>query len=432
MRLVAALLLMMTPVLALAQTPGSPPLVRTTLDPTAGIVIGQPVRLHVDVMFPGEMPHPPLVRLGDAAGAQILRFETQAVTIRDRIDGQDYVGQSFEFLVFPRRGGEIAIPAPEVTLLDRNGDPAGSAAGKALAMTVTVPPGLDASGPVLVADKVTASESWSPDPASAGIRTGGAITRTIRRQASGVPALGMAEFRFTAPEGVRVYVDPPVIDDRSNRGTVDGQRTDKVTYVFEKPGNYALPELSQPWWDMASKQARTEALPGLTVTVAAGDADAAAPEATGLRHPAFLAAIGLGAVLLLASAAMVWRRFKAGWNALAQRHRSSEASARKTLKQAAASGDAAETYQALSAWLDRLGPAPADRIRTDPRARQLIETLERTLFGTGASWSAACGAELSEAIARAHRTPWRSRIRPNPLPPLNPTFPSWPDRRRTS
>lgn len=41
-------------------------------------------------------------------------------------------------------------------------------------MTVTVPPGLDASGPVLVADKVTASESWSPDPASAGIRAGAA------------------------------------------------------------------------------------------------------------------------------------------------------------------------------------------------------------------------------------------------------------------
>ena len=35
-------------------------------------------------------------------------------TMRDRIDGQAYVGQSFEFVVFPRRGGAIAIPAAEV------------------------------------------------------------------------------------------------------------------------------------------------------------------------------------------------------------------------------------------------------------------------------------------------------------------------------
>lgn len=423
MRLVAALLLVIFPVLALAQMPGHAPLVRTTLDPVDGIVIGQPVRLHVDVMFPGEMPHPPLVRLGDAPGAQILRFETQAVTIRDRIDDLDYVGQSFEFLVFPRRGGEIAIPAPEVTLLDRNGDPAGSATGKALAMTVTVPPGLDPSGPVLVADKVTASESWSPDPASVGIRTGGAITRTIRRQAAGVPALGMAELRFTAPDGVRVYVDPPVIDDRSNRGTVDGQRTDKVTYVFEKPGHYTLPELSQPWWDMAGKQARAETLAGLAVTVAAGGADAADPEATLTRRPAFLAAIGLGAVLLLALAAMFRRRFKAGWNALRQRSRSSEASARKTLERAAATGDAAGTYRALAAWLDRLPPEAADGVRADPRTRQLIEGLERALFGADASWSAACGAELSEAVARRHRARRMSRTTANLLPPLNPAFP---------
>lgn len=421
MRLVAALLFVALPVLA--QAPASPPLVRTTLDPTDGIVIGQPVRLHVEVMFQGEMPHPPLVKLTDAPGAQIMRFETQAVTVRDRLNGQDYVGQSFEFLVFPRRGGDIAIPPPQVTLLDRNGDPAGAATGDATTISVTVPPGLDASGPVLVADKVTASESWSPDPASTSFKAGGAITRTIRRQASGVPALGMAEFRFTAPDSVRVYVDPPVIDDRTNRGNVDGVRTDKATYVFEKPGSYALPELAQPWWDMANRQARTEALPGLTITVAAG-ANSAGAEATSLlRGPRPLIAIGFG-IILLALSVLVWRPLKIGWDRYLLRRHSSEGFARKALQRAAASGDPARTYHALAGWLERLPPMAADHVRADPCARPIIDKIERALFGSGGSWAARDGAKLSEVVIAAHRGRPARPTRPDPLPPLNPALPS--------
>lgn len=73
---------------------------------------------------------------------------------------------------------------------------------------------------------------------------------------------GMAEFRFTAPDGVGIYPDAPLVEDRVERGSVEGVRTDKVTYVFEKPGTYALPALSQPWWDIDDKQAKSETLAG--------------------------------------------------------------------------------------------------------------------------------------------------------------------------
>lgn len=107
MRALLLLLLLAVPMIALAQTPAEPPIIRTTLDPTTGIVIGQPVRLNVAVLFPGEMQHPPLVSVPEAAGAQILRFETQAITTRDRIGGRDYVGQSFEFVIFPGAGAKL-------------------------------------------------------------------------------------------------------------------------------------------------------------------------------------------------------------------------------------------------------------------------------------------------------------------------------------
>ena len=45
-------------------------------------------------------------------------------------------------------------------LLDRTGDPTGLVKGHSLTLGVVAPPGLDLSGPVLAATKVTASEKW--------------------------------------------------------------------------------------------------------------------------------------------------------------------------------------------------------------------------------------------------------------------------------
>ena len=86
--------------------------VREKLDPPSGAVIGQPIRLLVDVLFPDTMPRPPRVSVPDTPGTQIMRFESQGVTMRDQIGGQNYVGQQFEFIVFPRRGGAFTLPRP--------------------------------------------------------------------------------------------------------------------------------------------------------------------------------------------------------------------------------------------------------------------------------------------------------------------------------
>lgn len=412
---------LLVPVASPAQTPAAAPLVRTTLDPAQGIVIGQPVRLDVQVLFPGEMPHPPLVSVPEVAGAQILRFETQATTTRDTIGGQDYVGQTFEFVLFPRRGGEIAIPAPNVTLLDRNGDPTGAAKGEATRISVSVPAGVDPSGPVLVADQVRVEQSWSPDPRATQFKAGSALVRTIRRQADGVPALGMADFSFAAPDDVRAYVDPPAIDDRSNRGSVEGHRTDKVTYVFEKAGAYDLPALSQPWWSLSDKQARTETLPGVAVTVAAA-ATGVAPAARSHARPSpawLAAALALGALVL---AVVLFRaRLTALWQGMVQRYRSSEAFARRELLRAARTGDPSQTYRALREWLQRLPADVQRRARADGRLSPAMADLERALFGAGPSWGHRGGAELAAALASFDR---QSRSVPapvaDPLPPLNP------------
>ena len=415
-RRIAALMVILVPAAAWAQGQAPAPLVRTALTPADGIVIGQPVHLSVEVLFPGEMARPPLVKVGEAPGVQIMRFESQATTIRDTIDGQNYVGQSFDFVVFPRRGGAVDVPAPVVTLLDKAGDPVGTLQGQPTHFSTTVPPGIDPSGPVLAASRVSVEQAWSPDPASAHLKAGGAITRTVTRRASGVPALGMAEFRFTTPNSVRVYVDPPEVNDKVSRGVVDGSRTDKVTYVFERPGDYALPALTQPWWDIDARQARSATLPGATISISAAGRGGGGWCAA-LREYGWTLAVTAGGLVLLAVTAPILVSRTRRRRAL---YRQSPAFARKTLLDVARSGDAAATWRAFSIWSERLSPDARTALEGDPKLRALRERLDRALFGQGL-WSRDEGERFAATIARfpvSHfDTAGGARA---PLPPLNP------------
>ncbi len=83
-------------------------------------------------------------------------------------------------------------------------------------------------GPSSPLDSLTLDEQWQPAPSS-NFKAGDAIVRTITRAAADVPGMAMLELSFTAPPGVRVYVDPPQSDDQVSRGAVTGRRTDRVT-----------------------------------------------------------------------------------------------------------------------------------------------------------------------------------------------------------
>ncbi|WP_413991116.1 hypothetical protein ACMDCR_03075 [Labrys okinawensis] len=389
-------------------------LVRTRLDPADKAVIGQPVDLVVEVLFPGEMPHPPRVSVADAPGAQILRFETQAVTLREQVGATSYVGQRFTFVVFPRRGDRLVIPAAQVTLLDRNGDPAGAAQGVAQSLDVDVPSGIDASGPVLAAEEVTLTQSWNPLPGTTRLRPGAALVRTIQRKAQGVPALGMADFSFGAPAGVRVYLDPPQSEDHVNRGDVEGSRTDRVTYVFEKAGSYDLPPLVQSWWDMRNRQARQLTAAGIQVDVAAAASANARARPSFWTTRAIAAAISIALVVVaglawFARAGLAWRKH----------HAASAAAAQQEVRRRAAAGQARESYQALEIWLSRLPPPVAIAAREHAALGPAIARLEAYLFGNAPSWTVEEGAYLARSVRAFSPSPSRRHHSEAILPPLN-------------
>jgi len=384
--------------------------VRTSLDPSGRVMVGQEVRLFVDVLFPGEMPHPPRVAAPRIAGAQVFRFESQATNVRERIGGADHAGQRFEFEVYPRRAGTLAVPPVAVTLLDPAGDPAGTRQGSGLSMQAFVPRGLDPAGPIVVSRSVTLHEEWQP--ASLGkLHVGDALTRQVTRTAAGVPGLALADLTFAAPEGIRTYADVPDIHDRIERDEVTGTRTDRVTYLLERAGRFVIPAASQPWWDLDGQSPRTLPLPARTVDVVA----APVPSRDQPGRPAILGVVAaMMAVVGIAIAVLGRHGITDAWAGWRGGPRHVERAAFSRLHRQCRGADPAATYQAWQNWhaicpVDTRCPALATAVRD----------LESCLFGGGASWTALDGRRLLRAVS-ALRTRHRTAT-PRPiLPPLNP------------
>jgi hypothetical protein len=385
--LFAVLLLLTAP--ALAQQPAT---VQTTVKPETGAVIGQRVAVYVDVLFSGEMLRPPRVVLPEVPGAQILRFETQATTLSDR------VGQRFEFALYARRGGTLTIPGAQVTLLDRAGNEIGTASGPPAQLTIAVPPGVDATQPLIATTRATLEEQWTPAPTKA-LKAGDALVRTITREAEDVPAMAMPPLAFPAPAGVRVYLDPPQSEDRQDRGAVTGRRIDRVTYVFEAGGRFIRPGVAQPWWDLEARRLHDETRPAVTVSVTAPPKP---PDPW----------LFIGPVLGLLALLLVDRRLEPGvraWHAARHARRlASEAKAFDDLARACRSDDVRAIYRAFTVW----------RQRTPPRddLAPFAEELESVLYA-GAAWPPGRGRTFLKSLRARPRSDHRVE---SALPPLNP------------
>lgn len=382
--------------------------VRSRIDPQTGAVVGQHVRIMIDVLFKGDMPRPPRVTIGEAQGAQILRTETQATTMSDRIDGQLYTGQRFEFALYARRGGTIDVPPATVTLLDAKGGEVGTVQGKPLQIAISVPAGVDPSAPVVATVKATLEEQWSPVP-TAPFKTGDALVRTIIRTAADVPAMAMLDLAFPVPTGVRVYVDPPQGEDSVDRGDLTGRRVDRVTYIFESAGTFEIPAVVQPWWDLNASRLRQAQGAGATVKVAS------VGHARSWRQIAMIAA----GTAVVVSGFGWWMvpRARAFWSDRRQRWHQSEAKAFRDLERTCRQGDVQAIYRAFVIWRQR---------SAQPRMLgSLAEELEQVLFGSDRNpvWTGVESRRFHEDVRRARRMVRRAQgiAGRNDLPPLNPS-----------
>jgi hypothetical protein len=337
--------------------------------------------------------------------------------------------QRHELTIYTQRNGDILIPAFRVRFASKKTftSPAESVEGYTTELTFQSkrPPGAEQLGVVVAATEMETTQTWVPAAAS-DLQTGDVIERTIVRRASGTTAMMMSPIPATAPDGVRIYVADPTVQDRSERGTTTAERRDTIKYQFERAGTFTIPEATVVWWDPSSSKLRQKTLAGQNFSVA-GDLAAVAESdelATGSVNTwlVFNIVASIGVVAALAGALI---------HGLQRRRKNPTALAERRLLAACRANDAVNAYAAFLNWKSIViacGNAAQleDLLRSEGAqlARELAE-LSRQLFGentAAAPWSgeslAAAFVQTRDMLARQARI---SHAGAASLPELNPS-----------
>ena len=410
---------------------------RTSIEPKTGIWVGQQVRLLIDVLGRDGWAQIRKFHPFEVPGAFVLQVESQGTRLTDTVSGTTWTGQHYEWLVFPQRAGAIAIPPIVVDVETK--DVATQQATtvpdqKTLAVTfqTALPPGADQEHGLISTTRLEASQTL--EPSSAVFKVGDALKRSISLRAAAISGMAFAPVQYTPVAGVGIYPGEPVVQDAVDRGSlVEGRRTESVTYVFEREGNYVLPDVTVTWWDLGEKRLRRDVLPGPhvrvvlagpTTTVGGGASAPAAgswPRWLGIVAVVGAAALGVG---------LYWRQaIRARYQAWSLARDHSEAAYFRRFTATAHTGDVQHTLNALLRWLDRLeaGTTPAQlghfvQRYGDEAVQHEAQRLER-LVATGLqeAWDAA---PLLRGITQARQQCLQASRRQSPrrtvVPPLNP------------
>jgi hypothetical protein len=410
---------------------------RASIEPKADIWVGQQVRLLIDVLARDGWAQIRKFHPFEVPGANVLQVESQGTRLTDTVSAATWTGQHYEWLVFPQRAGAITIPPIVVDvetkdLATQEATPVLDQKTPAVAFQAALPPGADQEHGLISTTRLEAGQTLKPSTAE--FKVGDALKRSISLRAAGISGMAFEPVQYAPVAGVGIYPGEPVVQDAVDRGSLsEGRRTESVTYVFEREGNYVLSDVTVTWWDLGEKRLHREVLPGPHVRVVlAGPATtvgggASAPASRSWpRWLGIVVAVGVAAV----GAGLYWRQaIRAHYQAWTLARDNSEAAYFRRFTAAARTGDAHRTLNALLRWLDRLeaGTTPAQlghfvQRYGDEAVRHEAQQLER-LMATGRqeAWDAA---PLLRGMTQARQRRLQAGGRQFPhrtvVPPLNP------------
>ena len=287
---------------------------RTSLEAKGDLWVGQRLTLVIELLVPGYFSGSPAFDLPEVPGLLFIPPTGSPVIGSEEIDDVSYTVQRHELSVFAQRVGDFTIPPLSVRLaFKRNPLDAQAVAETVNTQPVTcaarMPPGAEANGSVISTTKLTATETWKPLPGKA--KVGDAFTRTVTFTATDVPGMAFPPFPAAPIDGIGVYSKPPEVRDQTERGQLRGERSQTVSYVCERPGQFIIPGARFTWWNLESKQLETIDFPPHSLDVAPNTAFVSETQRSG-HHVRWnfktLLEFVAGAVLLAASIIALWKK----------------------------------------------------------------------------------------------------------------------------
>jgi hypothetical protein len=433
MRAVLALLALVVPVAALA---ADAPEVRVRIEQSGPLYVGQSLRLDVTVLVPNFFMSSPQFPLFDLPGAVVTMPGEGAVNVTETINGITYAGIRRTYVIVPQREGTLTLPPARITFQYAAvpGQPSpGSVTLPPQKLDVLLPPGAKTPQGALPVARVTIQQQV--EGLTEPLHVGDAITRRVEIFADHTQSMMIPPPTFAAPAGVRVYrKDPQLTDVTDAQGQfLGGRRVDAATYLFDRPGSYTLPAISENWFDPGTNRAQRAEAPEIQVAVVPGPrAEAAiAPEPAPGKSIDWRRWLAPASAVILGILAISWltRRWAGRLRALlaASRaaRRESEGAYFSRLLASCRSNDPVRSYASLAGWVRRTGKASIAsyvQATADDELRKQVTELERRLYWHAAESGQWNGAALATALVQARRTLVRRRRRPHRrLSALNPT-----------
>lgn len=441
---------------AQAQSPDPGPQLRAavTMETEPPVTVGGTATLHIEVLTSTWFTQPPELPTLTIPGAMVTGPTGDATLIRRTIDGVAYSGMRYAYQVNPTAAGVLRVPSLSIRAQVGQASAPLTARTDALEVQAAVPPGMGPagieqsgtgpsgtgqSGHLLAATglQLTQQIEFSAQPPAVGDH----ISRVITVQAQGAQAMLIPPPASADVPGLKAYVAEPVLTQLSDdRGRfLGGQRVDRIDYVVERPGAYALPEIEIRWWDLSTKQEARAVLPAQPFEARAGAAYQTPfsvqddlrdlGRQVQVRIPGGWLAVAAG-VIVAALAFWLgrpwWRRARARLHVAVQARRrrwqSSEAYAARALRRDLARPDG--RLDALYRWLRRGRHAATLREATAGLPTDLRQPAQEALR---ACYGPAPDPALGFQTLRQATPRWRQAFRaahspapPHGLLPLNP------------
>lgn len=243
--------------------------IKTWIEPGAGIIARQQLKLQIEVATDKSFSGGTRIGHIEVKDAIVLQREDFALNSIREAGDTTWTVQQWTLVVYPQRDGEFEIPAVPLTLsiLGEDFKPiTGQAKTQPQAFTAGQPAALQGQQAWVATSRFEVEEEFNKSLVE--LKPGDALQRTIRISADNLPAMMLPPVSTEAVPGIAAYAKPAKLVDKINRGDYLAERSQQITYVIEKPGDYQLPEQIFYWWNLETGAVETIVLPAHDLVVA--------------------------------------------------------------------------------------------------------------------------------------------------------------------
>jgi hypothetical protein len=229
--------------------------------------VGQPVQVKVSVYTTTWFTSG--IDVGNIQVDKALTVYFRSVSSVKTIKGKKYAGVEFYYNVFPTQEGSVVIPSLEIHVeTPKEGDYKGVKRvlrTKSKSITVKpVPLGYDPQK-WLVSRSLSVNQKWSIPLTD--IKVGDVVRRSIYRSARGTLSEFIPATKWDSIAGVSLYPTRSIVNTNKSRTGVSSNRSETVSYLFEKEGEIIMPVMTYMYWNPTNKKFYQKQLDSIRVLV---------------------------------------------------------------------------------------------------------------------------------------------------------------------